>query len=86
MKLYEQLANGIPIVATRVPSHTQVLDEEVAFLADPVPASFADALEQVVREPALGEQKAAAARRLHEDKYSRDRYIQQMSSLLEKVA
>lgn len=86
LKLYEQLASGVPIVATRVPSHTQVLDEEVAFLADPLPAAFAEALERVVREPELRERKVAAARRLHEEKYSRDRYVQQMSSLLDRVA
>ena len=35
LKIYEQLASGRPLVATRIWSHTQVLSESVCFLADP---------------------------------------------------
>ncbi|MHC4224793.1 MAG: glycosyltransferase, partial [Planctomycetota bacterium] len=82
LKLYQQLASGIPIVATRVPSHTQVLDESVTFLADPEPGALADALELALRDPELRARKAANARRLYEARYSKDRYVQKMSELL----
>ena len=44
LKIYEQLASGKPLVATRIWSHTQVLDEKVCYLVDPEPQSMADGL------------------------------------------
>ena len=35
LKVYEQVASGVPLVATRIYSHTQILDDEVAFLLEP---------------------------------------------------
>ena len=35
LKIYEQLASGLPLVATRIPSHTQVLTEDVCILVEP---------------------------------------------------
>lgn len=44
LKIYTFLAAGVPMVATRISSHTQVLNDENCLLADPEPKSFADAL------------------------------------------
>src|SRR5690606_9092923 len=44
LKLYEQLASGKPVVATRIWSHQQVLDEDACFLVDPDPQSMADGI------------------------------------------
>ena len=44
LKIYEQLASGMPLVATSILSHTQVLDEDVAFLVEPEPQAMADGL------------------------------------------
>ena len=41
LKVYAYLRSGVPIVATRLITHTQVLDDRVAILAEPDPASFA---------------------------------------------
>ncbi len=35
LKIYEILASGVPLVATRIESHTQVLSDDICFLADP---------------------------------------------------
>lgn len=40
MKIYSYMASGTPIVATALPTHTQVLDSEVAFLAKPSPTDL----------------------------------------------
>jgi glycosyltransferase involved in cell wall biosynthesis len=37
LKIYEWLASGIPIVATNIRAHTQVLDERVSVIVDPEP-------------------------------------------------
>jgi glycosyltransferase involved in cell wall biosynthesis len=41
LKIYEQLASGIPLVATNIPAHTQVLNDDVALLVEPEPADLA---------------------------------------------
>ena len=65
-KVYEQLASGIPLVATRIVSHTQVLDEEISFLADPEPAALAESLVlAIANEDERKKRVAAAQRRSH---------------------
>jgi glycosyltransferase involved in cell wall biosynthesis len=44
LKIYSYLASGIPVVATDLPTHTQTLSAEIAFLAAPDPAAFAAAI------------------------------------------
>jgi glycosyltransferase involved in cell wall biosynthesis len=44
LKVYSYLASGIPVVATDLPTHTQTLSAEIAFLAAPDPAAFAAAI------------------------------------------
>ena len=44
LKVYEHLASGKPLVATRIWSHTQVLDDSVCFLVEPEPDSMAKGL------------------------------------------
>lgn len=43
LKVYTYLASGRLLVATRIPSHTQVLNEGNCLLADPAPGSLAQA-------------------------------------------
>jgi glycosyltransferase involved in cell wall biosynthesis len=47
MKIYSYLDSGVPILATRLPTHTQVLDDSIACLAPPVPAEFGKAMAQL---------------------------------------
>ena len=82
LKVYQQLASGIPLVATDIYSHTQVLNPDVAFMAAPDPAAFGQALSAALGDAALAEQKAANALRLYEEKYSRENYVRKLSELL----
>lgn len=45
LKIYTYLAAGIPLVATRITSHTQVLNDRNCLLAEPSPAPLARALQ-----------------------------------------
>lgn len=47
MKIYSYLASGKAILATALPTHTQVLTDEVARLVPPDPAAFGEALLQL---------------------------------------
>jgi glycosyltransferase involved in cell wall biosynthesis len=83
LKIYEQLASGKPLVATRILSHTQVLNDDVCFLADPDAASMGEAIRAALNDRERAGRVAAAARELYEREYSRPAYEGKMRRLLE---
>ena len=85
LKIYQQLASGVPIVATNIRSHTQVLNENVAFLADPEPESFAEAMISAMSNESIASTKAANAARLYEKMYSRESYVRKLRRLLNNL-
>jgi len=82
LKIYEQLASGIPLVATAIYSHTQVLTDEVAFLAEPRPAALAQALLDALSMPGKAAAKATAARGLYAERYAEGAYREKIAALL----
>ncbi|HEY6454178.1 MAG TPA: glycosyltransferase [Steroidobacteraceae bacterium] len=86
LKIYEQLASGKPLVATRIWSHTQVLDENVCFMVDPTPESIAEGLLRAVSDPAAAQAVAGRAQALYEREYSRPVYERKIKKLLEIVS
>jgi glycosyltransferase involved in cell wall biosynthesis len=70
MKVYSYLDSGRPLLATRLPTHTQVLDDEVAKLADPEPEAMGSALAELLRDGALRTRLAANARELARREYT----------------
>ncbi len=85
LKIYEQLASGKPLVATRILSHTQVLDDEVCFLAEPDPASFGAALRRALEDRAAAERVARGALSLYQRRYARPVYVEKMKRLFARV-
>jgi glycosyltransferase involved in cell wall biosynthesis len=85
-KIYEQLASGIPLVATDILAHTQVLDEEVAFLAPPNPSDLAESLFRAISDEAEREKRVKAAQRRYKEKYSRDRYVAKMHEVIDRIS
>jgi glycosyltransferase involved in cell wall biosynthesis len=86
LKIYEQLASGKPLVATRISSHTQVLDESVCFMVDPTPESIAEGLLRAASDPACAQAVAARAQALYAREYSRPVYERKIKKLLEIVS
>ncbi len=84
-KVYELISMGVPILATRVTSHTQVLTDEICVLADPDPVGIAEGLLSLLRDPARGAELAARARALYDAEYSRDVYVRKMEQLMAHV-
>ena len=64
MKLYSYLDSGVPVLATRLLTHTQVLDDTVAMLVDPVPEAMAAGLVALFSNPALRAELGARGRQL----------------------
>lgn len=74
LKVYSYMAEGKAILATRLSSHTQVLDENTGWLFDPNPQAMAEALTQLAGDPETRERLGRAARRLVETEYSAETY------------
>ena len=85
LKVYEQLSRGIPIVATNIYSHTQVLDDTVAFLVEPTPEDIAQGILRALQCPDEARQKARNAQELYEKRYSRRVYKEKMQRLLNQL-
>ena len=85
LKIYEQIASGIPLVATNIHSHTQVLDNDVAFLVKPEPESIAKGILDALNSNGLAKQKINNALKLYEVKYSRKIYENKLKQLYESL-
>jgi glycosyltransferase involved in cell wall biosynthesis len=86
MKVYAQMASGVPIIATRVESHTQVLNADVAVLVAPDRVEMARGMKEILADPVAAGQKADNARKLYEEKYSRNIYLAKTREVLELLS
>ncbi|HEX7124335.1 MAG TPA: glycosyltransferase family 4 protein [Thermodesulfobacteriota bacterium] len=86
MKLYSYLHAGRPVVATDLPTHTQVLTREAARLVRPEPAALAAALLELAADPALRARLGAAGRALVERRHGRPVFVQQVTALYDGLA
>jgi glycosyltransferase involved in cell wall biosynthesis len=86
LKIYEQMASGIPLVATNIYSHTQVLNNEVAFLVNPNPKDMARGFIHALNGTGERRNVAESAKSLYERKYSRPVYERKMKMVLEFVS
>jgi glycosyltransferase involved in cell wall biosynthesis len=86
LKVYEQLASGIPLLATRIYSHTQVLTDDVCFLVDPTEEAMAEGLVAALTDDEARVRLVAGARELYAERYSPEAYEGKMRRLLEVLA
>jgi glycosyltransferase involved in cell wall biosynthesis len=70
MKIYSYMNSGTAILATRIASHTQVIDEGCALLAEPNPQALAKGLATLAADAPLRGRLGAAARRRARERYS----------------
>lgn len=74
MKIYSYMASGMPIVATRIKSHTQILSDETAFLTDADAKAMSARFHEAFADGKRAELVGKAARKKAEEKYSRAAY------------
>ncbi len=86
LKIYSYLHAGKPIVATKLPTHTQALDDESAALASPTPEAFARALVDLATDPEKRQRLGVGARRLSEERYSYPRYLERTREVIDFVS
>lgn len=69
LKIYSYMSSGRPIVATRRRTHTQVLDDSMAFLAEPDPVQFATAISEALIDGKVASKRSGMAKQMVENRY-----------------
>ncbi len=79
-KVYTYLASGKPLVATRIPTHTQLLDDSLAFLVEPTANGLAGGIRQALADPEGARARADRGLALIEREYSTARYREKVAA------
>ena len=85
MKIYSYLDSGRPVLATRLPTHTQVLTDEIARLVDPEPAAMGRALAELLRDEAQRERLARAAKSFAQRELTREAFESKLLRFYDSV-
>jgi glycosyltransferase involved in cell wall biosynthesis len=85
MKIYSYMDSGRPLLATRITSHTQVLDDGNAFLVDPEPSSMARGLTEILSDGKTALQKAEKAKLKVAAEYSRAAYEKKLTRFYDEL-
>jgi glycosyltransferase involved in cell wall biosynthesis len=78
-KVYSYMAANKPLVATRIPTHTQLLDDSLAILVEPTADALADGIRLALAKPVDAGVRAARARALLEREYSPARFREKVA-------
>jgi glycosyltransferase involved in cell wall biosynthesis len=82
LKIYSYLRSGVPIVATRLLTHTQVLNETVAVLCDPNPESYAEGINTLIQNRDFRTEIGRNAKNLALKSYSYSVYLKKFQKVL----
>lgn len=85
MKVYSYLDSGRPVLATRLPTHTQVLDDDIACLVEPTPAAMAEGLVRLLADETVRRELAGAARRRVAEEYSPEAFRRKLGRFYEPL-
>jgi len=82
LKIYSYLRSGVPIVATDLLTHTQVLNTDVSQLCKPDPDSYAEGIVYILTHASQAQKIAQNALKLAEEKYSYQVYKQKLKQVV----
>ncbi len=85
LKIYSYLQAGKPMVATNLPAHTQILNDDVALLVEPEVESLADGLLQVLLSPEYGEALGRRAYQYAKCFEKQDDYLARFATIYKKL-
>jgi len=74
MKIYSYLQSGKAVLATRLVTHTQVMNDQVAMLVEPQAKAMGDAMTALVQDASKRETLGAAGKAYVQAEFSRDAY------------
>ena len=76
LKLFDYMASGKPIIATRGAAHEPLLNDARAFMSDPNPEAFAAAILQACESPQRAASTAAAAQFYARQNFGWNRFVE----------
>jgi glycosyltransferase involved in cell wall biosynthesis len=85
LKVFDYLAAGRAIVATDIPTHRTVLNEERAVLVPPRSMDLASGILSLLRDPARAQRLAEAGRRYAEQHLGWTRFVEGLADLYQEV-
>ncbi len=85
LKIYQYLRSGRPIVATRLLTHTQVLSDDIAILADPTPEAFSRAIVGALNDPAATAAIGERARDVANTRYSDEAFMAKTRTAMDQL-
>lgn len=85
LKIYDYLNAGKPIVATNINAHTQILNDDIAVLVDPIPQSISEGIVSLVDNPSYAKKLGQRSREFFENNYSTEEKINRTNQILEAV-
>jgi glycosyltransferase involved in cell wall biosynthesis len=85
MKIYSYLHSGRALIATDLPTHRQVLDDEISILAPCSPEGFSQGLKKLLQERAVREQLGTSAKARAEKLYTLEAFEGQLFALYNEV-
>lgn len=83
MKIYSYLHSGKPLLATDLLAHAQVVDGQVAMLAEPTRETFSKAMLRLLEDKDLRMKLGAAGKQLIEGKYTYAAFRTRLNGLME---
>jgi glycosyltransferase involved in cell wall biosynthesis len=85
MKIYSYLDSGKPVLATRLPTHTQVLDETIAYLVNPTTREMAAGFIELAENGTLRTDLGLNARKRVQDEYSLPAFQRKLAAFYKKL-
>ncbi|MGI6679926.1 MAG: glycosyltransferase [Bdellovibrionota bacterium] len=85
MKIYSYLLAGKPIVATNLPTHTQILTDSISFLCEPTVKDFAQGIKDLLENPDFSDIIANNAKNEAKEKYTFEVFTKTLNDLYDKV-
>jgi glycosyltransferase involved in cell wall biosynthesis len=86
MKIYSYLHSGRALVATDLPTHRQILDDEISILAPCSPEGFSHGLKKLLEEASVREQLGSSAKERAEKLYTLEAFEAQLFALYNEVS
>ena len=80
MKIYSYLDSGTAVLATRLRTHTQVLDDQTAYLVPPEPEAVGHGLAELLRDPVLRTRLASQAKAYVQQEFTPEAAKRKLSS------
>lgn len=86
MKLYSYMDSGKVVLATNLPTHTQVLSDEFSCLVQPNPQDMANGMVRLLEDPELCHDLGRKGRQVAREKYSLEAFREKLNRFYSKVS